>query len=119
MTHILVIDDDASIRQVIVLALGDEGYEVEEAANGLIGLEQIERRHPDLILVDMRMPCIDGREFVQRYRERHGHRAPILVLTAAQDADQQGVAVDAEAYVSKPFDLDDLLLQVAALAGPR
>jgi two-component system, OmpR family, response regulator MtrA len=116
MTRVLVVDDDAAIRQVIVFALSDEGFEVDQAKDGLTALEAIDRRHPDLILLDMRMPGMDGWEFVKRYRERPHPQAPIIVLTAAQDAAQRGADVNAAGYVSKPFDLDTLLEKVAALA---
>ena len=116
MTRVLVIDDDPSIRQVIAYVLSDEGYQVDEASDGQAALELVSRQHPDIILVDMKMPGMDGWGFVQRYRERYGRQAPIVVLTAAQDAAQRGADVNADSYVSKPFDLDDLLERVAALA---
>lgn len=117
MVRVLVIDDDPSIRRVVGFVLSDEGYEVAEAAEGGAALAEIERAHPDLILVDMKMPGMDGWEFVARYRERYGRRAPIVVLTAAQDAARRGAAVDAEGYVAKPFDLDELAERVAAVLG--
>jgi two-component system response regulator MprA len=117
MTRVLVVDDDAAIRQVIVFALGDEGFEVDQAKDGLTALEAIDRRHPDIILLDMRMPGMDGWEFVKRYRERPHAQAPIIVLTAAQDVAQRGADVNASGYVSKPFDLDTLLEKVSALAN--
>jgi DNA-binding response OmpR family regulator len=114
MTRVLVVDDDAAIRQVIAFALSDEGFEVDQAKDGLTALEVIDRRHPDLILLDMRMPGMDGWEFVKRYRERP-HQAPIIVLTAAQDAAQRGAEVNAAGCLSKPFDLDTLIETVSAL----
>lgn len=118
MTRILVIEDDPAIRQVITYALSDEGYVVKEAANGRAALALVERQHPDLIILDMRMPEMDGWEFAQRYRARYAHRVPIIVLTAARDAAQRGGEIEAEGYVAKPFDLDDLVRQVTAIV-PR
>jgi urea transport system substrate-binding protein len=117
MTRVLVVDDDAAIRRVIAFALSDEGFEVDEARDGRAALEAIERRRPDLILLDMRMPGMDGWEFVKRYRERGRPQAPIIVLTAAQDTAQRGRDVDAAGCLSKPFDLDTLLETVSALVG--
>ncbi len=117
MTRVLVVDDDPAIRQVIVFALSDEGFEVNEARDGRAALEAVDRQHPDIILLDMRMPGMDGWEFVKRYRERGQPQAPIIVLTAAQDVAQRGADVNAAGYLSKPFDLDTLLEKVAALAG--
>ena len=118
MTCVLVIDDDPAIRQVVTLTLADEGYKVETAADGRAGLALIAREHPDVILVDMKMPAMDGWEFVRIYRERYDHQAPIIVFTAARDAAQRGAAVNAESYLAKPFDLDTLLERVAALVKP-
>jgi DNA-binding response OmpR family regulator len=65
----------------------------------------------------MRMPGMDGWEFVKQYREGRQHQAPIIVLTAAQDVAQRGADVNAAGYLSKPFDLDTLLEKVSALAA--
>ncbi|HEX8597718.1 MAG TPA: response regulator transcription factor [Chloroflexia bacterium] len=115
MTRVLVVDDEVDIRQVLVYVLADEGYEVDEAPNGEAALELIERQHPDVIILDMKMPGIDGWEFAKRYRELYGNRAPILVLTAAQDAARRGDDISAESYVPKPFDIDVLLERVSTL----
>ena len=64
----------------------------------------------------MKMPRMDGWEFVKVYRQRYDHRAPIIVLTAAQDAARRGADVNAAGYVAKPFDLDVLVDRVSAIA---
>jgi CheY-like chemotaxis protein len=115
MTRVLVIDDDPSIRQMVAYALDDEGYHVAEASDGQTALELVGQQHPDLILLDMKMPGMDGWEFVKRYRARYDHQAPIVVLTAAPDAAQRGAEVNAEGHVSKPFDLDNLVERVSTL----
>lgn len=117
--RVLVVDDDPSIRAVIAFVLGDEGYQVEEAGDGQSALDLIDQRHPDIILLDMRMPGMDGWEFVQHYRRRHDHEAPIIVFTAAHDAAQRGADVQAESYIAKPFDLEDLVERVAAMLAVR
>jgi DNA-binding response OmpR family regulator len=116
VTRVLVIDDDASIRQVIAYALADEGYQVDEASDGQAALDLVEHRHPDIILLDMKMPGMDGWQFARLYRERYGHQAPIIVLTAAQDASQRGWDVNAEGYVSKPFEIEVLVARVSAIS---
>jgi DNA-binding response OmpR family regulator len=116
MPRVLVIDDDPSIRQVIAYALNDAGYDVDEAADGQAALELVGRQHPDIILLDMKMPRMDGWQFAKLYRERYGHRTPIIVLTAAQDAAQRAADVAAASAVAKPFDLDVLVERVAAIA---
>jgi two-component system OmpR family response regulator len=117
MMRVLVIDDDPSIRQMVAYALGDAGHHVAEAPDGRVALELIGRQHPDLIILDMKMPGMDGWDFVQRYRARYGQGVPIIVLTAALDAAQRGAAVNAAAYVAKPFDLDILMERVSAIAS--
>jgi DNA-binding response OmpR family regulator len=116
MTRVLVVDDDADIRQVIAYALGDEGYEVDQAQDGRTAMELVSQRHPDIIVLDMRMPGMDGWEFTRLYEERYGQRASIIVVTAAQDADQRRSDVNAVGYLSKPFDLDVLIEQISAMA---
>jgi DNA-binding response OmpR family regulator len=116
VTRVLVIDDDTSIRQVIAYALSDEGYQVDEASDGEAALDLVGRQHPDIILLDMKMPGMDGWQFARLYREQYGHQAPIIVLTAAQDAAQRGWDVNAESYVSKPFEIEVLVARVSAIA---
>lgn len=116
MARVLVIDDDPAIRQVIAYTLADEGYQVDAACDGQAALDLLEQRHPDVILLDMKMPGMDGWTFIRRYRERYDHRAPIVVLTAAHDAAQRRAEVGAESHVAKPFDLDVLIERVALLS---
>jgi two-component system, chemotaxis family, chemotaxis protein CheY len=86
--RILVIDDDESIRQIVHLFLSDEGYEVIEAANGQAALDALEDFRPSLILLDLRMPVMDGWEFARRYRLMPGPHAPIVAFVAALNAGQ-------------------------------
>ncbi len=119
MVRVLVIEDEVDIRQVLAYALADEGYHVDEASNGEAALELIERQHPDVIILDMKMPGIDGSEFARRYRERYGNRASIILLTAALDAARPGMDIGVDSYIPKPLDLDVLVERVAALASTR
>ncbi len=115
--RILVVDDDESIRQFIELALSDEGYDVACAAEGSSALEMLARWPPSLILLDMRMPGMDGWRFAQSYRKTPGPHAPIVVLTAARDAAAYASEIEADGYLAKPFDLSELLGMVAHFAG--
>jgi two-component system chemotaxis response regulator CheY len=108
---ILVVDDDDAIRDTIAEILELEGYPVERAADGLQALEVVERVTPALVLLDMRMPVLDGWGFAQEL-ERRGVSLPIVVITAAQNALEWCREVKARACVPKPFDLDDLLATV-------
>lgn len=111
---ILVVDDDPSIRQTIVEILDLEGYPVAQATNGAEALEYLDHELPALILLDMRMPVLDGWGFARALQER-GLRLPILVLTAAQNARRWAEEIDAAGVLAKPFDIRDLLAAVEAL----
>jgi DNA-binding response OmpR family regulator len=111
---ILVVDDDDSIRQIVRLCLSDEGYRVHEAPNGEAALEVLGNFNPELILLDLRMPVMDGREFARRYRMLPGPHAPIVAFVAALNVTEECADLETAAILSKPFDLDDLLAAVRA-----
>lgn len=114
---ILVVDDDPSILSTVAAILDDEGYPVTTATNGAEALVAVENTHPSLILLDMRMPVLDGWGFVRALRER-GVMLPVVVMTAAQDTRRWAEEVGAAGYIAKPFDLLDLLVTVENLYGP-
>lgn len=109
MARVLVVDDDEGIREFVTLALSDEGYEVMTAPHGAAALSIIGESQPDVILLDMRMPTMDGLEFSQIYRQTPGPHAPIIVLTAARDVPGRAAQVESDGCLGKPFDVDDLL----------
>jgi DNA-binding response OmpR family regulator len=113
------VDDDESIRQFIEMALDDDGFEVAVAAEGASALQAAARFQPDVILLDMRMPGVDGWSFAEAYREAPGPHAPILVLTAARDAEAYAAEIRADAFLAKPFDLAELIRMLHALADRR
>ena len=117
--RVLVVEDDESIRQFIELALVDDGYEVALAEDGAKALALAPRFRPDVVLLDLRMPGIDGWRFADRYRDGPGPHAPILVLTAARDAATSAAEIRADAYLAKPFELADLLRLLRDLVGRR
>jgi CheY-like chemotaxis protein len=92
------------------MALTDEGYDVLRAEHGAAALDIIAANgNPSLILLDMRMPVMDGWQFSREYRQLAGPHAPIIVLTAAADAARSAQQIDADDFLPKPFDLEDLL----------
>ena len=109
--RVLVVDDEPDIRATVAAMLEIGGYDVEEAANGADALHVVEVRPPDLILLDMRMPILDGWGFASELRRR-GHRTPIVVMTAARDAAHWAGEIAASAFVAKPFGMDDLITAV-------
>jgi CheY-like chemotaxis protein len=109
--RILVVDDDDVILAAVSGILGQEGFRVETATNGSEALDCVERNSPDVVLLDMRMPVLDGWAFARVLREREIHLT-IVVMTAAQDARVWAEEIGADAYLAKPFDLDDLIAVV-------
>lgn len=108
---ILVVDDDVSILEMVMQILRAEGYPVVGAKNGVEGLAQIDRKAPSLILLDMRMPRMDGWEFAAALRAR-GIASPVVVMTAADNAKRWADEVSANGYVVKPFEILELLASV-------
>jgi len=106
---ILVVDDDEVISSTIELFLREEGYPVMVAANGKAALECSAELAPCLILLDMKMPVMDGWAFAASYRQRAGPHVPIIVMSAAQDSRTRAIEINADDYISKPFDVEDLL----------
>ncbi len=108
MNHVLVVDDDVSIVNTVSAVLVDEGYEVATASDGRAALNELAQELPSLVLLDMRMPVMDGWQFAQEVKRR-GLVVPIVVMTAAQDAARWAGEIGADGYVAKPFDIDDLI----------
>jgi CheY-like chemotaxis protein len=106
---VLVVEDDQALRDVIEWTLADAGYAVTAAENGAVALRVVQDTAPRAILLDMRMPVMDGWTFARVYRELPGPHAPLIVLTAARDAAEWASQIEAAGYVAKPFDLDELL----------
>jgi two-component system, chemotaxis family, chemotaxis protein CheY len=117
--QVLIIDDDQEIREMVEYALMDEGYAVITAQHGAAALEVLESEHPSLILLDMRMPVMDGWTFAAELRRRYADGAPIVVCTAAEDARRRAREVDAVGCLSKPFELDEMLRVVESVLPAR
>ena len=115
---VLVVDDDWEIRSLVAEVLDDEGYRVLTAADGREALAVLDREPVALMLIDMRMPVLDGWGVAAALRERP-NPPPVLVMTAATDARAWAEQIGAEGYVGKPFDLRDLLHAVARLRVPK
>lgn len=114
---VLVVDDDPTIRETVVMVLEDEGYATVAAPHGAAALSLVQHYHPAVILLDMRMPVMDGWQFAQAYRELPLPHAPIVTMTAASDASKWAAEIGANAVLAKPFEIDDLLDTVQKLAA--
>ncbi|MEA2435454.1 MAG: two-component system, OmpR family, response regulator MprA, partial [Thermoleophilaceae bacterium] len=113
---VLLVDDDAPIRRMLERTLVAEGYDVAAVADGGAALAQVERSLPDLIVLDVGMPGMDGLAVTRRLRAK-GLPVPILLLTARDALAERVAGLDAGAddYLVKPFEVDELTARVRAL----
>jgi two-component system, OmpR family, response regulator MprA len=113
---VLVVDDDAPIRRMLERSLGAEGYDVCAVADGGLALAQVERSLPDVVVLDVAMPGMDGLAVTRRLRAK-GVAVPILLLTARDALSERVAGLDAGAddYLVKPFEIDELTARIRAL----
>jgi two-component system KDP operon response regulator KdpE len=109
---ILVIEDDAKIRDFLKIGLENDGYRYAEAANGQNGLTALQHKDPQLVILDLGLPDMDGLDFIKQARETS--RTPIIVLTARDQEQDKVHALDqgADDYLTKPFGIEELLARV-------
>ena len=116
---VLVVEDDLDLASLIQMILADDGYEVALASDGRQALAQVAERMPGVILLDMRMPVMNGWEFAREYQARYGSAAaPIVVVTAAENARARAEEIGADGWLEKPFEIEDVLRMVARFVGP-
>jgi DNA-binding response OmpR family regulator len=115
VARILVVEDDPIIRQTVEYALRRAGFETSSSADGVSGLETAIREWPDLILLDLMLPGLDGYEFAARVRERDSEVAIIMVTALDTERDKvRGLDAGADDYITKPFSMEELLARVRA-----
>jgi two-component system response regulator MprA len=114
--RILVVDDEPAVRESLASSLAFEDYEVVTAIDGVSALDELDRARPDLAILDVLMPRMDGLTTCRRLRSR-GETLPVLMLTARDTIGDRVTGLDAGAddYLVKPFELDELLARVRAL----
>lgn len=113
--RVLVVDDEADVRSLVVELLGRAGYEVTEAENGRAGLRALYASHPDLVILDVSMPELDGWQTLERIRDVSD--VPVMMLTsrAAELEKVRGLKAGADDYVTKPFGRQELLARIQSL----
>lgn len=114
---VLIVEDDQGIREALQWALEDEGYTVATAPHGAAALEMIPGIQPCVILVDLRMPVMDGYQFVAAYQDYPGQHAPVIVLSAANDLPSATAGLAADGFIEKPFEIDHVLSMLAQYIG--
>jgi CheY-like chemotaxis protein len=115
---VLLVDDDARVRELVRVTLEVEGYAVQEAGSAEEGMDAIAERKPDLILLDVMMPHVDGWEMLRRIQERYGAGAiPVVMFSGKVDEAVQTEAESrgARSFVGKPFDLRQLVDQTKSI----
>jgi len=115
----LIIDDEVQIRRLLRLALESKGYEVQEAENGQLGLQACAVHRPEVVLLDLGLPDMDGIEVLRRLRE--WSEAPVLILSVRDEEKGKIAALEsgADDYVTKPFATGELLARLAAIQRRR
>lgn len=114
--HILVIEDDPDIGDMLGINLRDEGYAVEIASDGTQGLSRLRQRRYDLLVLDLMLPGVDGLEICREMR-RLDHYQPIVIISAKSAETQRvlGLELGADDYISKPFSVPELIARIRAL----
>ena len=113
---VLIVDDDAGLRAALRTSLESDGIEVREAGNAQEGMAALEDEPPNLILLDVRMPEMDGWEMLSLVRERHGLEAmPVVMFSGSENGADEAEERGAQAFVGKPFDPEKLLASTRQL----
>lgn len=120
MTRILAVDDEAHILKLVSFSLSSKGFDVLEATDGLTAIDIAEKEQPDLILLDVMMPALDGYEACRRLKANPATASiPVVMLSAKSQKAEQATGLEAGAidYICKPFTPKDLVAQVRGFLG--
>lgn len=115
MTRILIIDDEPQIRRFLTISLGSQGYEILEAENGRQGLEVTALKEPELVILDLGLPDLDGQEVLKQLRGFY--QGPVIVLSVRDSEREKVMALDSGCndFVEKPFGVNELLARIRAV----
>ena len=106
---VLIVEDDRSLRDMLADLLDGSGYRTVTASDGAAGLDTLRRAAPDLVLLDVAMPVMDGLTFLRRRSDEACRPTVPVVVMSAQQRESEARTLGARQFISKPFDLDDLL----------
>jgi len=117
---VLIVDDDEGTRTFVRASLELEGFDVREASSGTEGLAALEEEAPDLVLLDVMMPQMDGWEMLRRVQEQHGGAIPVVMFSGkVEDAAGEAVERGASGFIGKPFDPQQLIDRAKQILGAR
>jgi two-component system, response regulator, stage 0 sporulation protein F len=117
--YILIVDDDADFRSGIRIALEMKGYQVDESSNGQEALEKLSEKPPLLVLLDLQMPVMNGRELLQRLRSAPETKDIPVVIISGFGFEWEAELMGAQGYIGKPFEPRELEKTIAELLRPR
>jgi len=112
-SRILIVDDDDTMCELLRTILTEEGYAVATVSHGAAALELVGHHRPEVILVDLRMPIMDGWAFVEQYRRLADPPASIVLLSALRDIEQSARQLGADGFISKPFEISEVVSTVS------
>lgn len=108
MRQVLLVEDDKDLRRVCADSLKELGYDVVEAKNGLEAIEQLEHERPAAMILDMRLPVMDGYDVLRQVRQSQTHAALPVIAVSGSPTGKWSLRVGANAFLAKPFDLHEL-----------
>lgn len=116
---ILVVDDDADLREMLVLVLASRGFQVESAADGAAAMERLQQApRPDALLIDLRMPVVDGTDFLRQVRSTPSLAGlPVIVMSGERGGEAVATKAGASAFLAKPFGILELVAEVYRALG--
>lgn len=115
---VLVVEDDAAIRGLLIEALEAAGFRASQVSDGFAALNEVRRAAPDVVVLDLGLPLLDGQEFVDAWRTvSPSAEVPILVLSASSQLPPLLSSVGVQGHITKPFDIDVLVAAVSRLAA--
>lgn len=115
--RVLVVDDEPDLVELYAVNLQEAGHEVLSARNGAEGLGIVQRESPDVVLVDLMMPVMDGYEFLKQLRRMPGHQSTPAIVVSAIATGGYSTKLGASSFVAKPFDADELVNAVERYAA--
>jgi DNA-binding response OmpR family regulator len=119
--NVLVIDDSPTLRKLLRFYLRKKGYNVDEAHNGRVGLQCMEKKNFDLIILDMAMPVMGGAEVLESLKEKKDFKIPILILSADKEEESKaiGISLGASYYMTKPFKPPEVVSRIEEIFKER